>query len=141
MKPNKFAVNAILVFISIVQIILSFITNLPWAMMFIGLVIIILLIPDFILQARHKVGYLVYKGISQFFFVVGAVATILFGGFMTLLFITLEDIARGCGGTTNLTTLDMIHSILIIAIGVCLLVKVIFNIVDFVKYKKEKNAI
>lgn len=141
MKPNKFALNVTLVFISVAQIILSFITNLPWAMMFIGLVVIILLIPDFILKVRHKVGYLVYKGISQFFFVAGAVATILFGGFMTLLFVALEDIARGCGGTTNITTLDMIHSVLIIIIGICLLVKAIFNIVDFVKYKKEKNII
>jgi hypothetical protein len=141
MKPNKFALNSVIVFISIVQIILSFVTKFPWWMMFIGLGLIILLIPDFILKARHKKRYLIYKGISQFFFVLLSVATIILGGFLTLLLVALEDIARGCGGTTNIATLDKVYSVLIIAIGVCLLVKVIFNIVDFIKYKKEKDII
>lgn len=141
MKPTKFALNSIIVFISFAEILFSFISFLPWQMFFAGLGIIAILVPDWILSVKHGKKYLVYKGISQGLFAAISILLIFLGGFLWLTLEVVEDIAEGCGGVTNITTLDKIGVLLLVILGFVLFIKVIFNIIEFARYKKERRKI
>ena len=140
MKPRNFTVNLLLTLVFIAQIVLSLLTP-NWQFIFFGIAGLILLIPEWILNVKHKAVYLSFKGVFQVLILVLGVGLFLYGLILSIAFSLSESLAQGCGGTVSHSEFDKFVAEYYMFTIIPIIAKVIMNIVDFALYKKERRQL
>lgn len=142
MKPRNFITNVLLMLIFIAEIILVVVAkSIDWKVIFVGVVGVILLVPDFFIKPKHRALYLVYKSFSQLGVVLLIIASAFLGFIFHLAFGLAEGFAQGCGGSVSHTELDKFVAYYLMYLFVPLLAKLVMNIIDFAVYKKDLKSL
>ena len=140
MKPRNFVVNIILTLLSIfLTISVCFGTQIHWAILFIGIGVILTLVPEWILKPKHKATYLVYKGVAQLILLILMFMTLFFGFIYTLIFDVQNSLHQSCNSTISHSELDEFLASYLMLYAIPIFVRIVMNIIDFATYKKERK--
>lgn len=138
MKPRNFVINILIVLLSMVQIVLTFLgEQVPWWTFFVGLAGILFLFPDWFFKPKHIVLYIVYKSFAILLFVILSLGSAFVGSLLIIVYEVAEDLAESCGGTTSFTQYDKFVANYTAILTILYVTKIGLLIADLATYKKD----